>query len=44
MLCFDEVQVMDVADAAILSSVLSRLFDAGWVIQYVLKMVIFRGP
>ena len=32
VLCFDEVQVMDVADAAIFTGVLERLFDAGWVL------------
>ena len=32
VLCFDEVQVMDIADATIVSGVLKRLFDAGWVL------------
>jgi predicted ATPase len=32
VLCFDEVQMMDIADATIVSGVLSRLFDAGWVL------------
>ena len=32
VLCFDEVQRMDVADASIVAGVLSRLFDAGWVL------------
>ena len=32
VLCFDEVQMMDIADASIVSGVLSRLFDAGWVL------------
>ena len=32
LLCFDEVQMMDVADASIVTGVLRRLVDAGWVI------------
>ena len=32
VLCFDEVQMMDIADATIVSGVLDRLFDAGWVL------------
>jgi predicted ATPase len=32
VLCFDEVQMMDVADSAVVAGVLSRLFDAGWTL------------
>ena len=32
VLCFDEVQMMDVADATITAGVLHRLFEAGWVL------------
>jgi len=32
LLCFDELQMMDVADATIMTGVLRRLTDAGWVI------------
>ena len=32
VLCFDEVQMMDVADAVIVTGVFQRLFEAGWVL------------
>ena len=32
VLCFDEVQMMDVADATIVNGVLRRLLGAGWVL------------
>ena len=32
VLCFDEVQMMDIADSAIVAGVLHRLFDAGWIV------------
>ena len=32
VLCFDEVQMMDIADATIVAGVLDRLFSAGWVL------------
>jgi len=32
LLCFDELQMMDVADATVMTGVLRRLTDAGWVI------------
>jgi predicted ATPase len=32
LLCFDELQMMDIADATIVTGVLRRLTDAGWVI------------
>jgi predicted ATPase len=32
LLCFDELQMMDVADATIVTGVLRRLAEAGWVV------------
>ena len=32
VLCFDEVQFMDIADATVVTGVLDRLFSAGWVL------------